>query len=325
MSRNKQKTKHENQKAFAPGRGRKLSLAKLILYVIIAAAVCYIAAALISTAWNNTITVAEYDLTADDLPGGLRIVMISDLHRKKFDETNQKLVNMTAEQKPDLIAVNGDMLERDYTDDELEALASLLERLNKIAPVYFTAGNHDYCAFFTVIRQIAGNYLAGIEKSDALLRLEQTGAIFLENEYRDVEINGQKLRIGGFYGHATRMDYDTDDTWAERRDFLTEFCNTDSYKLMLSHRPDSFIHCTEKDDWDIDLILCGHTHNGMVSLPFGLGAIWTSEGFFPEHDRGEFTIGSHSKMLIFAGLAGGKNVPRVFNPPELGLIVIGQK
>lgn len=324
MSR-KPKTEKKKNQASAPRKGRKLSCGKLILIGLLCIIAGFVVAAAISMLQNGTITSAEYEVETEKIRGEVRIALISDLHRMKFDETNQQLVDITAAQDPDLIAVDGDMLERDFSDAELEALASLFERLMRIAPVYFTPGNHDYRVYFNKVSRIGGNFISGAGKSDALLRLEQTGAVFLENDYLDIEVNGQKLRIGGFYGHAVRMDYDSDSSWETRRSFLAEFCDTDSYKLMLSHRPDSFIRCDETDDWNIDLILCGHTHNGMISLPFGLGAIWTSEGIFPEHDRGEFMIGSHSTMIISAGLAGGKFIPRVFNPPEIAVITIRGK
>lgn len=322
----KQRKSTENMSASAPEKKvRKLSVGKKIRLGILAFIAVYLIAALLSLIANGHINTAVYSEKTDKINGSVRVVLISDLHRTKFGADNEQLVERTAEQHPDIIAVDGDMLERDYTQDELDDLVGLFERLVRIAPVYFSVGNHDYCAFFKVIDQLGGDYLCGIEKNEALTRLENTGAVFLENEYRDIEVNGQKIRIGGFYGHAMQMEYDLQDggaSWARRKAFLQEFCGTDSYKLMLSHRPESFVRRSTEADWDIDLILCGHTHNGVLSLPFGLGAIWGSEGLFPKHDRGEFKIGTRSTMIITAGLAGWRSIPRVFNPPEIAVIDI---
>ena len=322
------KTKNENKKANASVQAckapkRKHSVLWAIGVSLAAVIGAFFIAALISITQNGKITVADYTVRSEKTAAeGVKLVLISDLHRQKFDKTNAQLVEKTAAQQPDLICIDGDMLERDYTEEEAAALVSLFERLCAIAPVYFAVGNHDYCAFFSVIRQKNGEYLAGIEKTDALIRLEETGAVFLENDYLDTEINGVPLRIGGFYGYLMKKDFDDADSWSARESFLREFCDTDRYKILLSHRPESIIAKENEPDWDIDLILCGHIHNGVVSLPFGLGAIWSNEGFFPEHDRGQFTVCGNDTMIITGGLAGWRFIPRVFNPPEITTVEI---
>ena len=49
--------------------------------------------------------------------------------------------------------------------------------------------------------------------------------------------------------------------------FLTDFQNTNSYRLMMAHRPDSFIFGDAAKTWDIDLVVSGHNHGGQVILP----------------------------------------------------------
>ena len=292
----------------------------LIVFLCLAAVLLgFLIYALISLGWNDSIVTAYYETRCEGIEKGFRIVLISDLHRKKFDETNQTLVNLAASREPDIICVDGDMLEKDHTAGEDEQLRYLLERLNAIAPVYFSAGNHDYTAYCVCAEKTESEYAGMRGRSDTLDLLESTGAVFLESAYADVEINGERVRIGGFYPFAFRSAYDTDESWEKRRAFLEDYCDTDRFKLMLSHRPDTFIYEDAGSAWEIDLVLSGHTHNGVVALPFGLGALWTSEGLFPEHDRGEFDLGS-MRMIITSGFAGNRGIPRVFNPPEIAVI-----
>lgn len=303
--------------------GRKLSARRIAALILAALFVILAAAALISTTADSTVTVSEYRVDTK-APGmeKLRIVLISDLHRQRFDEHNEQIVERAAEQAPDLICVLGDMLERDHTEEEDEELRYLFERLMAIAPVYFAAGNHDYSCYYEYVERLEMENVEGHGRTQTLELLESTGAVFLENDYCDVEIKGQKLRIGGFYSFAVRMEFDTDRSWQKRQEFLADFCDTDSFKLMLSHRPDSYLKNTDEDMWDIDLIVSGHTHNGVIAMPFGLGAIWTSEGFFPKHARGKSIIGSRAAMVVTGGLDGHNGIPRVFNPPEITSVEI---
>lgn len=281
-------------------------------------------AALLSLRKNGDISVSNYELESEKVSAGFRIALISDLHRTKFDETNQLLVDRTAEQRPDIICVCGDMLEHYNTEEQKEELVSLFERLMDIAPVYFAPGNHDYDVYCQHAGRQGGEYVYQGPASAARRRLEETGAVFLEAEYRDIQVNGQPVRIGGFYPFAFKTEDDNDFTFRQRSAFLEDYCDTGDFKLMLSHRPDSFVFDEAGTEWNIDLVLSGHTHGGVARLPFGIGALFSAEGLFPKHDMGFFSEGNLN-MVITSGLSGYKKIPRVFNPPEIAVIDVEPK
>lgn len=289
---------------------------KKLTAVTILIAVPFIAAAALSTLANETLDIARYEIKSEKLANPVRIVMISDLHRRKLDETNQQVVDRTALESPDLIIVNGDMLEPDYTEEEAAAYESLLSRLSAIAPVYFSAGNHDYYAYFSEIEFAKTELLRGIQPSPLVDRLESTGARFLERDFADIEVNGNAVRIGGLYAFAFQYKDYTEEQFESIREFLESFRSTDSFTLLLCHRPVSFT-AGDADCENIDLVLSGHTHNGVIALPFGLGAIFASSSFFPEYDRGLFRL-DETSLIVGAGIDGYQGfVPRVFNPPEI--------
>lgn len=302
-------------KAKAVGRGG-ISRPRLFLLLLLLIPFGFIVAAGISILLNGRLTTAYYELGSEKIKSSFRIALISDLHRESFGENNADLVALTAGQEPDIICVDGDMLEKSHTPEEDDALVSLIERLSAVAPIYMAAGNHDYIAYCVSPILLGPEYDGMAGRSELTERLEAAGAVFLESDYEEIEVNGNRLRIGGFYPFAFRSEYDSDGSWEVREEFLSEYCDTDSFKLMLSHRPDTFIYGDAGSAWDIDLVLSGHTHNGVIALPFGLGAIWTSEGWFPKYDRGEFELGSMT-MIISSGFSGNRGIPRVFNPPEL--------
>lgn len=286
--------------------------------MILLIAAPFVIAALLSMLSNKTLSVARYELKSAKLASNpVRIVMISDLHRRKLDPTNRRLVEKIAFEKPDLIVINGDMLEPDYTEAELSEYKSLLERLAEIAPVFFSAGNHDYPALFSTVERTETELLRGVERSGIVDGLEAAGAHFLERDYVDIEVNGELLRIGGLYAYASEFREYTEAQFESIREFLSDFQATERYTLMLAHRPESFTEGAAPSMWDIDLILSGHTHNGVVALPFGLGAIWSMSKFFPKYDRGLFDL-EGSALIIGAGIDGYKGfIPRIFNPPEI--------
>ena len=298
---------------------RRFNIFFKIAAMIFFIAAPFIAAALLSMISNGSLETVRYEIKSAKLNGAsIRLVMISDLHRRKLDETNQRVVDAAALEAPDIIVVNGDMLERDCTDDEVEAFAFLLERLVSIAPVYFSVGNHDFRAFFSEYELgEKGEYLRGIKASSVVSRLESTGARFLERDQVDVELNGASLRFGGLYAIAYENELYSERQQLPISSFLSDFCDTERYTVMLSHRPKSFVLNRSGEHWDIDLVLCGHTHNGVIALPFGLGALWASSSFFPKYDRGLYELGG-GELIIGAGIDGYMGViPRIFNPPEI--------
>ena len=132
----------------------------------------------------------------------------------------------------------------------------------------------------------------------------------LDDEYKDVNVNGNIIRIGGIYDYAF-------DTKKYTQDFLSKFEDTDNYKIMLAHRPDSFIFNNVTKDWNIDLVVSGHTHGGQVVLPFAGGLYAAEQGWFPKYDKGLFDF-DDTKILITSGLGSGKEIlPRFNNTPEV--------
>ena len=151
--------------------------------------------------------------------------------------------------------------------------------------------------------------------------LEDVGVTVLDKAYEDIEINGNTIRIGGMYAYAFGLnDFNSvdKDTMEEGvYDFLCDFQDTDNYKIMMAHRPDSFIFGNASEVWDIDLVVSGHTHGGQVVLPFLGGLYVGDQGFFPEYDKGLFDL-NKIKILITSGLGAGKQkLPRFNNVPEI--------
>ena len=92
---------------------------------------------------------------------------------------------------------------------------------------------------------------------ELIRELEEAGAEVLEKEYVDLTVGGVKLRLGGMYEYAFGLNGNNDALAAPgRRTGLSPgIPDTDRLKIMMSHRPDSFIFGDASQVWDIDLVI----------------------------------------------------------------------
>ena len=255
---------------------------------------------------SDCLVTRRYDFTSPKLSRPVTAVVLSDLHDHAFGAGNRRLIQAVADERPDVILVLGDMLNRD-TADTAPAI-NLTKALDQIAPVYYALGNHenDYIL----------SHGSGLREA-----LAAAGAHVVDLSYEDVEICGQIVRIGGMYDYAFAQD-SVNSTNKENMSqrvygFLTDFLDTERFTLMLSHRPESFVLGEASVTWDIDLVLHGHAHGGQVVLPF-VGGLWAGDqGFFPTYVHGMYEKDLLS-ILVTSGLGTNKKaIPRLNNPPEV--------
>ena len=278
----------------------------IVLAVLAAAAAIYIYTSLwIST---NLLTVRQFE--ADFGTGSeVRAVVISDLHNHSFGGGNHELAEKIRGLEPDLILMDGDMLNAESADARVPL--KLIGQLQDTAPVYYALGNHE-------LEYMAAGHPELEEE------LEAAGAVVLDKEYTDIEINGMQIRLGGMYDYAFGLNGNNDALAApeDTLTFLQDFQDTDRIKVMLSHRPDSFIFGDASKVWDVDLVISGHNHGGQVVIPFLGGLFGGDQGWFPEYVHG---MNEKDGIRIFetAGLGSDRQkLPRFNNPPEIAVLTI---
>lgn len=254
---------------------------------------------------QNSIRTTEYSFTSEKVNSLIRMVQISDLHNKEFGKNNRKLINKISNLNPDIILMTGDMIQR--TTNDYSQIENLIEKLSSIAPCYYAIGNHE--------QDNATLY----PESELLVNLEKKGATILEIGYDsercyvDVSINNTTIRIGGKYC------YDFVGHEAVENEFYRNLTNTDNFIVLLSHKPQDYFDESGLINCGVDLILTGHTHGGLVRVPF-LGGLYAPEqGLLPEYDYGKFSNGTTS-LIINAGLGISSPFPRINNRPEVTVI-----
>ncbi len=279
---------------------------KVIRLLIILLIIC------IFILWGTkTIGITEYKIVNEKIPenfNGYTIVQISDLHNEEFGKDNARLIKKIKETNPDIIVITGDLLDSYNTD--IPKAEVFVKEVVKIAPTYYTTGNHEYRLY------------------DDYLKFEETmksvGVRVLHNEGEVVEIDGKYIQILGLDANMYQNGryYVPSNENVQVYEELSKLNIEDLYSVLLSHRPELFdIYVDE----NIDLTLTGHTHGGQVRIPFIGGVIAPNQdGLFPKYDSGLFSEDG-STMIISRGLGNSSFPIRIFNKPEIVVIKLYNK
>ena len=230
--------------------------------------------------------------------GGVRIMHITDLHKRRFGRDNCRIVEAARAEKPDIILITGDIVSRRETD--FSSVERLLRELCTIAEVYLIYGNHEQ------------SLLTHEKEEEFAEMLSRTGVILLRDRTVTAEIRGRRFNICGFelpyttykkngsYFHLDRL------TVGDIKAALGECPQGET--LLLAHNP---IFGREYAEWGADYTFGGHIHGGSVRL-FGIGLLSPERRFFPRYTKGVYDIGG-KKLLV----SGGLGKLRAFNPPEI--------
>lgn len=245
------------------------------------------------------------EITSDALPSsfdGFCVLQVSDLHGAFLQ--NDALWDEALAQKPDLIAITGDVVSRGATDEEIGKVAALVARLCEVAPVYYVGGNHE-----------AQGELLWERTSTALI---EKGAVKLSDECVLLERDGQTVNLIGLRDPFRRQSPSMVKMSFRRQTelALSELTGElEGFSLLLAHRPEDVDLYANAG---IDVALTGHTHGGQIRLPF-LGAVFAPmQGFFPAYSAGLYQV-QETQMYVSRGLGGGF---RFLCRPELNLVTL---
>lgn len=284
---------------------KKRSSKKIIVSVILIAVVfliCLSGKSLYDSKYS--LICSEYSIESEKLTAPIRVVQISDLHNSIFGADNNRLIDMVKMQNPDIILMTGDLLNGD--EEDISVSVNVISALHEIAPIYLSLGNHEI-----MYRQ---NF-----DTDPVKFFESAGAIVLDKEYVDLEVNGQQIRIGGIYGYCLPEKYlKTGEANLQECQWMSDFQNTSRYTILMCHMPSAWLLNGGLDEWDVDSVFAGHTHGGQIILPFIGGVYGPDFGFFPGELEGVYYSQRNDSALVLSrGLGSTQSVPRFNNIPEI--------
>ena len=270
---------------------------------------------------NQSFDETFYRVFSQKINEPVRAVYLSDAHQVRFGEKNEKLLEHIRSLEPDIILLGGDLL--NDVDPDVDYVIELCQKLVQIAPVFYGLGNHENKVIYDMDLYKDQLEEAGIEEgtedfSDLVVDrrlldgLEQCGVTVLQNADEEIEVNGNRILIGG-------VSTNVDSFWPYSGKFYTAFDHKSesTFKILLSHFPGTVTQYL--DDSTVDLALAGHLHGGIVRIP-GLGGLKSAdEGYFPEYDAGKFQIGN-TQLIVGRGLGNHGAIPRILNKPEIVIV-----
>jgi hypothetical protein len=200
----------------------------------------------------------RFELPIRDLPPafyGLKIAQLSDFHCGEHIPQGylEDALERTSAEKPDLIALTGDFIDRGPT--HVHSAAKLFDKLQAPLGVYAVLGNHD----FSVHNARGVRRYPDLHETIAKA-LTDRGVKVLRNESVRFDRGGDGLILAGI-----------DDLWSCESDphrALEGKC-AKTPRIVLAHNPQSV---DQFNDHRFDLVLSGHTHGGQVNWP-GLGRV----------------------------------------------------
>ncbi len=199
--------------------------------------------------WRRTIDAVEVvrlDLPVRRLSAGLEGIVacqISDFHVDRDEDLArlQEAVRTINRESPDFVFLTGDYFSgpdtmRRYLREFERALSGLAPK----AGVFAIAGNHDHWSSFGTIAQA----------------LRDAGARVLANANERVALRGEEAVIVGI-----------DDLWSRRAEPSRAFAGVrpDDCTIVLAHNPDTALYARHLGP---GVMLSGHTHGGVVRIPF---------------------------------------------------------
>lgn len=201
----------------------------------------------------NVVDVRRHVVSPPGLPDrlqGLTITHLSDFHVGRLFRVDhlRRVVDRANALDSDIVVITGDAV--DFTNDVLPGTVDALLGLRHRHGLFLCIGNHDMLDDGAAY----ASYVRG------------RGLALLLNERRDVEIGGERLRLGGLMW--SRRDRGTDRSPGHDAHVAATFDaaaapHGDPFTLALAHHPHAFDAAAARG---IPLTLSGHTHGGQLML-----------------------------------------------------------
>lgn len=251
---------------------------------------------------NFSLDVEKISIQTDKLPESYqnyRIAHISDYHNRNSKIIDKQILDSLTAEQPDIIVITGDVVDATYTD--IDVAIDFVEKLCKIAPVYYVTGNHE------------SNVLNGGKDFEGLINgLVKVGAYVLRNSKVTIENSaGDTFTLCGiddpyFYGDHTQV-FQWTDTMCEELSV-----DENNFNVLLAHHPEALSVYSKHG---VDLVFSGHAHGGQVTL-FGKAIMAPDQQTFPPYTSGLYEMGG-TQLVLSRGIGYSVLPLRIFCRPHL--------
>lgn len=232
---------------------------------------------------TNTLTVTHHQIKLGKGQKHIRIAHVTDLHTKGIGTLERQLITILKNEKPDIIAITGDLATPSGTKEGFE---SVLKELKAPRGTYFVHGNWEYWEPIPNLRKL----------------LHSNGIKDITNKTLQID---QNLWLVGF-----------DDSEEGNPELgIIEAIPKTAIKIGLFHSPIFF----EKTAGRINLNLAGHSHGGQIRIPF-IDPLWVPKGT-GRYDQGWFEK-NNTKLFVSRGIGTSILPIRFYCSPEIAFIDI---
>ena len=268
-----------------------------LLFVLLFLVLVYLYARYIGT---SGILLNEHNVVDENIPSsfdGFTIAHFSDLEYGStiFIEEIQILVDKINEVKPEIVVFTGDLISGDYelTSKETKQIIDIFKKLNPLIDTYSVRGDNDVNSIYDEI-------------------ISESGIKDISNNYELIYYKGLTPIV--LYGLDSNLkgkpDYDKAFAYPSPDDDPIHMA---TYRILLCHEPDVI---DELKDYNLSLILAGHSHNSQINLPY-IKDIYNIDGasnyYEPEYDI------NGTKLFISGGLGTEKVKLRIFSKPSINV------
>lgn len=283
---------------------------------------------LVSVYECNRYVLTTFNVNNNKNSDKLKLVFISDFHNKKYKNHYEDIVNSIIDANPDYIILGGDFInfskfqsfrnivDYDKSKEFIQVLVDKFKSSNNynLKNIFFGYGNHE-------LRLIRKNDNVSLKNCFLDFRdfLLKNNIILLDDiSYKlsnGISISGSSL-YDGYYGKFKGKTYKNISSSVLDEHFKD--IDKSNYNIMVFHKPD---YAEDFINYGYDLVLSGHNHGGLISIPF-IGPIISSDlVFFPKYGKGHYNY-KNGDVIVSSGLGEHTIHIRVNNPPEIVVINI---
>ena len=241
------------------------------------------------------IVVKEYSIVNKNIPKsfyGFKIVHISDIHYKMTTDKDdlKKIKNEINLIEPDIVIFTGDLLDKNinYRESDYSDLIKFLSDIDYNIGKYYITGDNDN-----------DEKIKGIMDESDFISLNDTYKLIYNGDNEPILITG----VSSNYKDNKIKEV------IENLKVNEEY----KYSILVLHEPD-YINYIEYSNYN--LILAGHSFNGLIKLPFIDGIIKDkgSKNYINDY----YKLGS-TKLYVSGGLGTSKIKFRFLNKPSFNL------
>lgn len=238
------------------------------------------------------LTIKEYKIENNNIPNnfdGLKIIHLTDIHYGSSVDIDyiKKIVKLINKQKPDLVFLTGDFLDKRFNPNKKE-IKKLKKEINKIESTlgnFAVNGNHDI--------KYLNDFESILKENFTILNNEEKLIYYKKNT---------PISITGFKD-STESD--------PNYDLLKNEVNY--FRFVLIHEPDEF---DKIKDYNFNIMLSGHSHHGQVRVPL-IGKIYTPVGSKKYYD--EYYNINNKELFISNGIGTSTLDIRFMSEPSINL------